>query len=106
MIAADIKFEAFTISGAAMFGRMWWPMIRGLVAPRARAAWTKSRSRTARVDPRARRAKPGVETIAIAMIAFVRLFLRMVLMISARIRPKANSASMIRIRTSSSRPPW
>ena len=98
MMAADIRLDAFTISGGRMFGKTWRPRIRWVGAPSVRAASTNSRSRTASVEPRASRAKPGVETIAMAMMALVRLVPRMVLMTSARTSAgKAKRASMTRI---------
>jgi hypothetical protein len=51
--------EAWTISGARTFGRMWRNTMRGQPAPRPRAAATWSFSRSAITGPRATRLKSG-----------------------------------------------
>ena len=99
--------DVCTMIGAVTFGQMWRSMMRPDPAPSARAAMTKSRSRTERVCPRTSRAKIGVNTTPMASMALVRPGPRLAAM--ARASTKVGNdhrASTRSTSTSSIQPPW
>ena len=60
------------MTGAAMFGSTWRPTIRRCDEPSARADSTNGKPITSSTPPRTTRAKAGVITIPIAIMAFRR----------------------------------
>ncbi len=80
-------------------------MIRPVLAPRAWAPATNSRSRSDSTSPRTRMANVGTNVTARAPITFQRLTPRNAVMAKASTREgKTRSASMARMRRSDSRP--
>ena len=98
--------DVWTTMAAVTLGQMCKSMMRPGRAPSARAATTKSRSRTDRVCPRTRRAKTGVNTMPMASMALVSPGPRLAAMASASTRVgNDHSASMSSTSTSSVQPP-
>lgn len=97
--------DVWTITGAATLGSTWRPMMRASPAPIERAARTYTSSRTLSALARVTRAKIGVYTMPMAIMALVAPRPRMARMaMASRIAGKANSTSMHRMITSSSHP--
>src|SRR5438132_1493537 len=95
--------DVCTMIGAVTFGQMWRSMMRPGPAPSARAATTKSRSRTERVCPRTSRAKIGVNTTPMASMALVRPGPRLAAMATASPKPAPRVWSAL-VRTARSQP--
>jgi hypothetical protein len=97
---------ACTMSGERVLGMMCRPMMVASPAPSARAADTKSRSRNSRNAARVRRAKTGRNATPMATMLMVTLGRNTAEMSSAeRMAGKPCTASMRRMKPSSSQPP-
>src|SRR5690625_4697905 len=98
--------DTWAIIGPSEFGRMCFKSTCSRLRPSAPAAVTNSRWRTLSTAPRATRAKMGMYTMAIAIIALPMPRPRIAMMVMARSTAgKANSRSMRRMITSSVQPP-
>ena len=105
-MAPDTYSAACTMIGASTFGSTWRRRIASVPTPTSRAASTYGSSLTASTSPRVTRAKGGTNPTATATMTF-RTPKPMIAMvaIARKITGKANSPSMTRMITASTRPP-